>query len=113
MYTHSNTHISPLPAVAHACLHSQACLMKLLKQILERNSICRGDERCDRGEREERRMKGQEEKEGRVAAPGLIVHSDHPFSALLFVPLHIYSQCMCSGNYALNYLSFTNGQGKK
>lgn len=60
--------------------------MKLLRHILGRNSICRGDEVCDRMEREERRMKGQREKRGRVAAPGLIVHYD-PALSLLFSSL--------------------------
>lgn len=40
-------------------------------------------------EREERRMKGQREKRGRVAAPGLIVHYD-PALSLLF------SLCLCT-----------------
>lgn len=83
--------------------------MKLLRQILGRNSICRGDELCDRVEREERRMKGQEEKRSRVAAPGLMVHYDPTLSPLLFVSLHFHSECMCGGNNALDDLSFTNG----
>lgn len=62
-------------------------LMKLLRQIRGRNSICRGDELCDRVEREERRMKGQEEKRSRVAAPGLIVHYDSTLSSRLSAPL--------------------------
>lgn len=65
MQTHANTHFI-LPQ--RACLCSQATFMKLLRQILERNSICRRDERCDRGEREERRMKGQEKERSRVTA---------------------------------------------
>lgn len=40
------------PAVPHACLQS------VLRQILGKNSICRGDESCDRGEEEEMRIKG-------------------------------------------------------
>lgn len=73
-----------LPDASRAHIHSQAGLMKLLRQILGRNSICREDERCDKEEREERRMKGQEEEKTRVVASGLMVHHDPALSTLLF-----------------------------
>lgn len=85
-------------AATRARPRSRAGLAKLLRQILGRNSICRGDERCDRGEREERRMKGQEEKKIRVAAPGLIVHCDPALSPLLFVSPKFPSECKCGEN---------------
>lgn len=47
---HTQIHTSS-PATSHACLLSQTDLTKLFRQILGRNSICRGDERYDRGER--------------------------------------------------------------
>lgn len=58
--------------------------MKLLKHFLGGNSICWGDEVCDRMEQEERRMKGWEEKSGRFAAQGLIDHYDPTLSFLPF-----------------------------
>lgn len=65
---HAYTHFFPAATCASLC--SRALVMKLLRQILGRNSICRGDELCDRVQREERRMKGQEEKRSRVRLQG-------------------------------------------
>lgn len=81
---HMHTFFFFLPDASRAHIHSQAGLMKLLRQILGRNSICREDERCDKEEREERRMKGQEEEKTRVVASGLMVHHDPALSTLLF-----------------------------
>ena len=61
--------------------------MKLLRQMLGRNSICRRDEGCDRGGSEEKMMKGQEEEErSRVTAQGLIVRYRPALSPLCFTP---------------------------
>lgn len=83
---HAKTHTCALSPQSNVRV-SALGLMKLLRQIRGRNSICRGDELCDRVEREERRMKGQEEKRSRVAAPGLIVHYDSTLSSRLSAPL--------------------------
>lgn len=86
---HADTHTHALALSPQRNVRVSALgLMKLLRQIRGRNSICRGDELCDRVEREERRMKGQEEKRSRVAAPGLIVHYDSTLSSRLSAPLH-------------------------
>ncbi len=82
---HANTHTFFL--TQYACRRTLSNLVSFLRQILGWNSICWGDELCDRVEREETRMKGQEKMRSRVDAPGLIVYYNPALFLLSFLSL--------------------------
>ncbi len=76
MQAHANTHTFFL--TQYACRRTLPNLVSFLRQILGWNSICWGDELCDRVEREETRMKGQEKMRRHTSLVFLFFVSFYP-----------------------------------